>query len=64
MVTHSESISARLEQLVTHFFSPNGLMTVVALIVLSVVLLSGGSVDRRTVDHRHATTSPILDTAR
>ena len=69
MATHFESITTRLEESVLHFFSPGGLLTIVTLILLSVVLFSGSSIERRTVDRpdadfHQAAVSPILDTAR
>ncbi|BBO70093.1 hypothetical protein DSCA_40230 [Desulfosarcina alkanivorans] len=69
MGTRFESVAARLEETVIHFFSPNGLLTAVFLIVLSVILFSGSTVERRMMDnpaagYRQATGSPILDTAR
>ncbi|MCB2147568.1 MAG: hypothetical protein KQI81_13920 [Deltaproteobacteria bacterium] len=69
MGIHFESIATRLEESVLHFFSPSGLLTVVTLILLSVVLFSGSSIERRTLDrpdaeYHQAAVSPILDTAR
>jgi hypothetical protein len=69
MGTNFESVATRLEESVIHFFSPSGLLTVVTLILLSVVLLSGNSVERRTMDRSDAeyhetAVSPILDTAK
>jgi len=69
MATHFESITTRLEESVLHFFSPSGLLTIVTLILLSVMLFSGSSIERRTLDrpdadYHQAAVSPILDTAR
>jgi hypothetical protein len=69
MGTNFESVTTRLEETVLHFFSPNGLLTAVALIILSVALFSGSSIERRTMDsptdgHQQTAMSPILDTAR
>jgi hypothetical protein len=69
MGTNFESVTTRLEETVIHFFSPNGLLTVVVLIVLSVALFSGSGIERRTMDrsaagYQQASMSPILDTAR
>lgn len=64
-----ESVTTSLEATVIHFFSPNGLLTVVILILLSVMLFSGNGIDRRTMDrpaaeYHQAAVSPLLDTAR
>ena len=69
MGTHFESATTRLEASVIHLFSPSGLLTVVTLILLSVLLFSGSSIERRTMDepeagYHQAAVSPILDTAR
>jgi hypothetical protein len=69
MGTNFESVTTRLEETVIHFFSPNGLLTAVILIILSVALFSGSSIERRTMDgptagHQQTAMSPILDTAR
>lgn len=69
MGTHFESVTTRLEESVLHFFSPSGLLTAITLILLSVVLFSGSSIERRTMERpdaefQQAAVSPILDTAR
>ena len=69
METRFESVTTRLEETVLHFFSPTGLLTAVGLIILSVALFSGSSIERRTIDgpaagYQQATVSPILDTKR
>jgi hypothetical protein len=69
MGTHFESVTTRLEETVIHFFSPNGLLTAVILILLSAMLFSGSGIERRTMDrpaaeYNQATVSPILDTTR
>ncbi|MEE4111403.1 MAG: hypothetical protein V2I40_01225 [Desulfobacteraceae bacterium] len=57
----------RIEESVVRFFSPNGLATVVILIVLSVMLFSGSGIENRTTDdpgtgNQRAVASPILHT--
>ncbi|WP_319406601.1 hypothetical protein [uncultured Desulfosarcina sp.] len=69
MGTYFESVTTRLEESVLHFFSPSGLLTILILILLSVLLFSGSSIERRTLDradadYHQAAVSPILDTAR
>jgi hypothetical protein len=69
METSFESVTTRLEETVRLFFSPTGLLTAVLLIILSVALFSGSSIERRTMDgpaagYQQAAFSPILDTAR
>ena len=69
METSFESVTTRLEETVLLFFSPTGLLTAVLLIILSVALFSGSSIERRTMDgpaagYQQAAFSPILDTAR
>jgi hypothetical protein len=58
----------RLEEKVIRIFSPNGLLTVVGLIILSAMLFSGNGIERRTVDrpavdYQQVAVSPILQTA-
>jgi hypothetical protein len=69
MGTRFELVATRLEETVLHFFSPNGLLTAVVLILLSVVLFSGSGIERRVMDNQPAgyqqtAVSPILDTIR
>lgn len=69
METRFELVATRLEEAVIHFFSPNGLLTAVILILLSVILFSGSGIERRVMDNRTAgyhqpAVSPILDTIR
>lgn len=69
METRFESVTTRLEETIIHIFSPSGLLTAVVLIILSVALFSGSSIERRTMDgpaagYQQASVSPILDTAR
>jgi hypothetical protein len=69
MGTRFELVATRLEETVLHFFSPNGLLTAVILILLSVVLFSGSGIERRVMDnpaagYHQAAVSPILDTIR
>jgi hypothetical protein len=69
METSFESVTTRLEETVLHFFSPTGLLTAVLLIIFSVALFSGSTIERRTMDgpaagYQQATVSPILDTVR
>lgn len=69
MQTSFGSATARLVEAVIHFFSPNGLLTAVILIVLSVVLVNGSDIEQRTIDNSstevHRTDfSPILSSNR
>ncbi len=67
MGAHLELDTEWIEGKVVRFFSPNGLMTIVVLVVLSVILFSGSGIERRTMDgpgtdYQRAGVSPILST--
>ena len=62
-------VANRFEENILRFFSPNGLLTVVSLIILMVLLFGGTGIERRTmdvpaVDHHQAMVSPLLHSAR
>ena len=57
--------AAWFERKIDRLLTPNGLMTVVALILLSAFLLSGSGIERRTQEVREdpvsrTTNSPLL----
>lgn len=57
----------QIEETVSKLFTPNRLMTIVFLIVLSVLLLGTSGIERRTMDcpiaeYQQIVVSPILDT--
>jgi hypothetical protein len=57
--------AAWVERRIDRLLTPNGLMTVVFLILLSVFLLSGSGIEHRTMDRPDAgasgvRTSPLL----
>ena len=58
MRTPSEAGMAWVEQKIGRLLTPNGLMTVIFLIFLSVFVLSGGGIEHRTMD------SPEVDASR
>ncbi len=69
MDTHLDSVTSRIELSLLQFFSPNGLLAVVIMIVLSVLLFNGSGIERRTldrpmVDQEQPFISPILGTVR
>jgi hypothetical protein len=58
-------VATRLEAYILHFFSPNGLLTVVSVIILMALLLGGMGIEHRTMDkaaadHQQITESPLL----
>jgi hypothetical protein len=62
-------VANRLEENVLRFFSPNGLLTVVCLIILIALLFGGTGIERRTMDvpaadHLQTTVSPLLHSVR
>jgi len=67
MRTSSAADAAWLERKIDRLLTPNGLTTVVALILLSAFVLGGNGIERRTMDvpeaeHARAATSPLLGT--
>ena len=69
MQTYSHSDFSWIKESVIHFFSPNGLLTVITLILLSVFIFSSMGVERRMTNEAGATyqqsmRSPILDSGR
>ena len=69
MHTHSHSNEAWIKGTVIHFFSPNGLLTAITLILLSFFIFSSMGVERRTMNDSRATyppsmQSPILGSVR
>jgi len=65
MGTPSEVGTEWVERKLDRLLAPNGLMTAVVLILLSVFILSGSGVERRTMDGTEASssrvwTSPLL----
>lgn len=69
MGTIHTPVANRLEENVLRLFSPNGLLTVVFLIILMALVFGGSGIERRTMDmpaadHLQATISPLLHSAR
>ncbi|WP_419659952.1 uncharacterized protein Dvar_02890 [Desulfosarcina variabilis str. Montpellier] len=69
MGTNNTPVAGRLEDKVLRFFSPNGLLTAVFLIILMCFLFSGGGIEHRTLDtsaadHQQMTESPLLYSVR
>ena len=69
MRTIHTPVASRLEENILRFFSPNGLLTVVSLIILMALLLGSIGIERRTMDmpaadQRQVTESPLLYTVR
>ena len=68
MKTRGETVHTRIEASVLQFFSPYGLLSAVALIILSVMLFSTSAIEMRTHDRptieTQQSTSPLLDTTR
>ena len=69
MGTNYTQVASRLEENVLRFFSPNGLLIVVSLIILVSLLFGGTGIERRTMDMPAAdtiqgTVSPLLHSAR
>ena len=65
MKTPSVPDAAWVEQKIGRLLTPNGLMTVVALIFLSALVFSNSGIERRTMDVPQAeigrtATSPLL----
>lgn len=62
------SVATRIEASVLQFFSPNGLLIVVGMIILGMILFSGSGIERRTFDqsamgqHQRTDVSPLLGT--
>ena len=57
----------QIEETVNQLFTPNGLMSIILLIVLSVLLLGTSGIERRTMEgpiaeYQQTAVSPILDT--
>ena len=62
-------VASVLEEKVLHFFSPNGLLTVVFLILLMALLFGGTGIENRAMDIQaadplQARISPLLHTVR
>ena len=69
MRTDHAFIASRVEESVLRFFSPNGLLTVVSLVILAALLLGGMGIERRTMDgpiaeYGQVVESPLLSSAR
>lgn len=67
--TYSHSDFSWIKASVIHFFSPNGLLTVITLVLLSVFIFSSMGVEQRMTNEVGATYqqsmhSPILDSGR
>jgi len=65
MKTLSARGAAWIEKKIEHLFTSSGLMTAVALILLSAFVLSGSGIERRTLDvpdtqMGRIATSPLL----
>lgn len=62
-------VANRFEENILRFFSPNGLLTVVCLIILIALFFGGTGIEHRTmdtpaVDHLQTTVSPLLHSTR
>lgn len=69
MGTINPPAASRLEEKLLHLFSPNGLLTVVGLIIVGVFLFGDTGVERRTMDtpaadHLQTSVSPLLHSGR
>ncbi len=61
-------VVSRLEENVLRFFSPDGLLTVVSIVILMALLLGGMGIEHRTMDmtaadQQRVTESPLLSSA-
>jgi hypothetical protein len=57
----------QIEEAVNQLFTPNRLMSIIFLVVLSVLLLNTSGIEHRTIDgsiaeYQQTAVSPILDT--
>ena len=57
----------QIEEVVNHLFTPNRLMSIICLIVLSALFLGTSGIEHRTMDgstaeYQQVAVSPILDT--